>query len=355
MLAYYAIYVVTLLGVTICFDHDSAWRRNLQLAFFLVLLPSLALFAGLRSPHVDRDYENYLSWYETIASGPLEIIDWIKDPAFVIICYPFAKLRLSYAAALTIIVGIALWSKFCFAKLSSDRRWLTLFFYLVICRFFVAQEMTAIRVAAAVPLVSIGMLLAYRRRFKLAYLFFVLACTFHISVVLALPIFLLVRFGVRFRSAWWILSLIPIGIVLEIALRGLLAVLADMERLSPYLGDNPQVEVGSISLLSVYLLARTFVLALLLFAYWKNLSDEERMIVFSSACGVFFQMVFYSNDVLALRGAEIFGMFDILMFLIPLRHLRTTLTACYAATLVLLGAIFFWSSLKVINPYGWIF
>ncbi len=354
MLAYSTIYVLCFLGVGICLAKDAEWRSSLQRLYLPILAFFLIAVAGLRSAQIDRDYVNYLSWFETLTSGALTWTDFGKDPAFVIITYPFAKLHINYAGALTLFIAIALVAKLAFAKLASNSTWLTLFVYLMVCRFFLVQEMTAIRVAAAIPFLSLAILLVYRKKKKLGLLCYLAAVAFHLSALIALPLLVLTYCNVRFRSIWWILCLVPAGIAVAVSLRSVLELVANFDRLSPYFGENAEVQTFAISLLSVYFLVRITILILATW-FWRELSDEERLIAFCSACGVFFQAVLYSNDVLALRVSELFGLFDILLFLIPLNHWRRIPALCYLCFLVAMGAEFFVSSASLIKPYDWIF
>ena len=323
--------------------------------FFRAPARVLILFAGIRSADIDRDYVNYLSWFGEISIGPLTIFDWIKDPAFVLISFPFARLGFHYAIALTIIVGIALIAKLHFARITSDPRWLTLFFYILVCRFFLDQEMTAIRAAAAIPFMSMSIVFAFRRKNTESVLMLILALAFHLSAIVALPLLVLIRFGVRFRSIWWMLALIPSGIALNFSLRGLLQAVATFSRFAPYLNDNPEVQMQSINLFSVYLLAHVLVLIWIVWGLWSELSDEERLITFCSGFGVFGQMILYTNDILALRVAELFALFDILLFLIPLAHCKRTVRIAYVGFLLVLGVALFASTARIMKPYDWIF
>ncbi len=352
---YGIVYGLALAGVGICIVGDPRWRVALQKIFFALLLGFLILFAGIRSANIDRDYLNYLSWFAEISTGPLTLFDWIKDPAFVFISFPFARLGFNYAIALTIIVAIALIAKLHFARITSDPRWLTLFFYIFVCRFFLDQEMTAIRAAAAIPFMSMSILFAYRRKNMESVLMLLVGLAFHLSAIAALPILVLIWFGVRFRSVWWMIVLVPSGVALYFSLRGLLEAVATFSRFAPYLSDNPEVEMQSINLFSIYLIAHVLVLVYVVFRYWKELSDEERLVTFCSGFGVFGQLVLFSNDILALRVAELFALFDILLFLIPFRHARRMFTIAYLGFLVLLGAALFASTVRIMKPYDWIF
>ncbi len=355
MFFYGIIYVLALAGIGICAVKDPAWRVSLQKIYFFLLLAFLILFAGIRSANIDRDYINYLQWFTEISTGPLTFFDWLKDPAFVFISFPFARLGFHYAVALTVIVGIALVAKLYFARITSDPRWLTLFFYIFVCRFFLDQEMTAVRAAAAIPFLSMSILFAYRRKHAEAVLALILGIAFHLSAIAALPILILIWFGVRFRSIWWMILLVPSGVALYLSLRGLLQAVATFSRFAPYLSDNPEVEMQSINLFSIYLIAHVLVLVYVVWRYWRELSDEERMITFCSGFGVFGQLVLYSNDMLALRVAELFALFDILLFLIPFRYSKRAFSMAYLAFLVVLGAALFISTARIMKPYDWIF
>lgn len=355
MFFYYIVYAVALIGVVICWVGDEAWRAAIQRAFLIIVVTFLTLFAGLRSARIDRDYLNYVAWFGEISRGPLNFLDWIKDPAFFLLSLPFARVGMHYATVLTILVGIALVGKVRFAEIACEQRWITLFFYLLICRFFLPQEMTAIRAAAAIPFMSMSILFAYRHRNWQAAGMFLLALCFHLSVVIALPILILIRFGARFRSAWWILSLIPLGAGLTWALKPLLEALTTFSRLAPYIGDNPEVEIRTINFLSIYLIAHALILILVLLIFWRKLSEEEALAAFCSAFGLFWQLVLYSNNVFALRASEMFGLFDILLFLIPFHHIRRSFQAVYALNIIGLGVALFISTARIMKPYDWIF
>lgn len=355
MFFYCIVFGVALTGIPICWIRDPARRRGFQTLYFASSFLFLTIFAGIRSARTDRDYSNYLEWFNEISRGSMSLLDSIKDPAFVLLSYPFAKAGLHYAVVLTILVAIALVAKLQFAKIACDRQWLTLFFFLVICRFFLPQEMTAIRVAAAIPFMSMSIIFAFRRRYAAAMGAVLAAVAFHLSAAVAIPILILIRCGARFRSVWWIVLLLPAGIALYFSLQGILEAAADFSRFAPYVGDNPDVDIQSINFLSIYLLAHVMALLFVIFGYWRQLEEEERLITFCSALGLFFQLVFASNNVLALRAAELFGLFDILLFLVPLRRARNGWVFGYAACVVAFGASLFISTVRIMQPYDWMF
>jgi len=159
--------------------------------------------------------------------------------------------------------------------------------------------------------------------------------------------------GVRFESRGWILSLIPIGFGVFIALRSLLTALANFDRAGVYLDGN--YDVKGVRLFSVYFLACTLSLSYVFLFLWKKINGKERLIAFSSATGLFYQAVLSSNDALALRMSEVLGIFQVAVLIIPLSYIRGNALVVYVFFLMALGAIFFLSGINYVQPYHWVF
>lgn len=348
MYSYYLIYFLVLAGAGLAFENRTEWCHLLQKTYLPFMLAILFFFASLRAAGVDRDYQNYLEWYGQVASGDLTLLSWAKDPAYVLISYIAASIGAPFTFVVFVFSGIALLLTIVFIWEVFPNRWFSLFFYIIFCRFFFPYEMTQIRAAAAIPLMSISIMLAYKNKTWAAVTLFVCALAFHLSVIIALPILLLVLFGVRFESRAWIISLIPLGVAGFYMLQSLLSALADFSRAAVYLNGN--YDVKSVRLLSVYFVVCT---AALFYAFivWNKLSSRDRLLVFSSAIGLFYQAVLSSNDALALRMSEVLGLFQVAVLVIPLSHLRGNFRVAYLIFLIALGAIFVVSGIKYMEPY----
>jgi hypothetical protein len=349
MFFYYLTYLLVLAGASLSFENRAGWRHLLQKVYFPLALTALLLLASLRAGGVDRDYANYSAWYDRIASGDLTLANWAKDPAYVLISYIAASVGAPFNFVLFVFSGIALLLTIVFAWKVRPNRWFLLLFYIIFCRFFFPYEMTQIRAAAAIPMMSLSIMWAHERKTWAAVALFACALTFHLSVIIALPIFLLIVFGVKFESRAWIISLIPLGIVGFYMLQRLLEVLADFGRAAVYL--NGSYDVKSVRLLSVYFLVCTLALFYAIIFLWHKLSSADRLIVFSSAIGLFYQAVLSSNDALALRMSEVLGLFQVAVLIIPLSHLKRNFLVAYIVFLILLGAVFFVSGLNYMQPY----
>jgi hypothetical protein len=170
----------------------------------------------------------------------------------------------------------------------------------------------------------------------------------HLSALLGLPILILALCGVRFRSRYWIFWLIPLAGAVLVGLSGLLETVANLSRVSTYINGQ---ETEGLRLLSVYFVVRIVVLSMVVLGFWGRLSEEGRLIAFCSAVGLALQVMLSANNVLALRAAEVFGLFDVALFVLPIKLLGRYLSYVYAVFLLALGATFFVASLKIIEPY----
>jgi hypothetical protein len=354
MAMYYILYALGAFGATLTFVQDKKWGPAQRKVYLPIFLGSLLILAAFRSSSTDRDYLNYLGWFDLIAQGGLSWTDWIKDPAFVLISQLVLKIGLrSYVGVLFVFVALALIGKVYFLRMATSERWLLLALYLMLCRFFLAQEMNAIRAAVAIPLISISVLLAFRRKIKPAVGVYLLAVTFHLSALVLLPVLILLLLGVRFQSSWWTLPLIPAAVVGYIGISYLLGSSVGFLRLDVYLNDPDIVQVNVF--LSVYFWERIFILAVVFIGLWKVLSAEDRLVFFLCAAGTSAQAALAFNGTLAFRTADLFGLFDLLLFLVPLKYLERRAALGYLIFLIVIGLAVFGSQTRLMQPFSWIF
>ncbi len=353
MIWYYCIYIFALAGVPTLFIHRAGPRRLISYSYLLILAIVLALFAGLRSHEVDRDYANYVQWFDGLSSSGGMSVGWTKAPAFVLISSIVSSAGWGFVMVAIIFAAIALAMKIYFADSVIQGRWLTLFFYLIVCHTFLVDEMTEIRAAVAIPLMSIAIIMAQRGYRSKAVFLLLAAVAFHLSALIGVPVFVALLLGVRFESRGWILSLIPVAAGVAILLNSLLLLLAAFGRLNPYLSGD--VDTGPIHFLSIFLWAKVGILSVILTWFWSRISAEERVTAFCAALGLALLLVLHANDNIALRASGVFGLFDLVLFMIPLKYMKGSLIrVAYAGTIVILGLAFFYSSLQVVAPYRWV-
>jgi hypothetical protein len=348
---YYLMICLVLCGVAISLESHEKIRRYFEILFFPSVISILAVFVGLRSS--SPDYDNYTDWFNWVSAGHLVAQDWEKDPAFVLVSLIVSSLGITFIGVALFFAIAALVSQFYFSKLASDQRLITLLFFLVVCRTFVGSDMASIRSAVAIPLMSSSILLAFRGRKRIALLLYVAGLTFHLSALIGLLPFFLAMLNVRFSSRWWILSIAAAAVLTKISLEHVIEVLSYGSRTSMYV-DTMIAGKGPPLAYLAYIAARVLLLGLVLMFSWNKITPESRMVLFCYSIGIFVQIVFIFNNALSWRGSDIFGLFDMCVLLIPLKHLTGKARFAYTGGLVVLGLLFFCSGLPILEPYRWV-
>ncbi|MES2221517.1 MAG: hypothetical protein V4587_11190 [Acidobacteriota bacterium] len=123
-------------------------------------------------------------------------------------------------------------------------------------------------------------------------------------------------------------ALIPCGIVVYMITLKALPLFSLYDRLAIYSKQN--TDLNPVPLLSVYLLARVVSLGIVVGFCWNKLSVRDRHIVLCSGISLLLFLSLSSWDTLAWRASEIFGLFDMAVFLIPLAYFRCMFWVCSA-------------------------
>lgn len=350
MTPYFYIYGLVASGVLICFLRDTTLRRVSQALYCIVILFALALFAGMRSPNVDRDFNNYVMWFDLIQSGHAPFIAWIRDPAFAVFSDIVAKLGFGYPVVAFIYALLGLMATWCFAVAVSMERWVTLFFYLLFCQYYIVLEMTEIRAAVAIPLMALSLYLASQGRRRLAVGSYVLAVIFHFSVIVALPLLIMIFAGARFCTRRWLIALIILGAAASITMRRVIDLLSGLYRISEFL--NGGEEQNDLRVISWYALAHLLVIAVPVAVLWKKLTLHQRMATLGCSVGLMFFIVFGWNTGLATRLLYIFDVYWLLIMMMILEHLKGNARIFYIAFLALVGLGLYCKSLVYVQPYS---
>lgn len=350
MTPYFFIYGLVATGILICFIGDATFRRVAQFLYCLVMLFALALFAGMRSPNVDHDFQNYTTWFDLIQSGHAPLFAWIRDPAFAILSWASAKLGMGYVAVAFTYALLALAATWRFAVAVSSERWATLFFYLLFCQYFIVLEMTEIRAAVAIPLMALSLYQASRNRRRQAVFTYLLALVFHFSVIVALPLLVLLFAGARFRTRRWFFALAVVGAIASVTMRGVIDLLSNVYRISEYLNQGA-IEGGQ-RIYSWYALAHLLTIGVLLVFFWKKLRLHERMAALACSLGLTLFVIFGWNSGLATRLLDVFDIYWLLIMMMILERLKTSTRVVFAGLLTILGFVLYCASLRLIEPYS---
>ncbi|HGF6386937.1 TPA: EpsG family protein [Escherichia coli] len=325
------------------------YKRNKLLynCSWLFLVTTMALFAAVRAPGVDRDYDNYISWFELIRSNFDIALSQYKDLGFVYTYKIFSLISSETWGFFLIISFLSLVWKKKFCETIFKGKYVGLLFILIVSRFYLLHEFTQIRAGLAIALSSYGVILYTNGRIKNAYFCFIASSTIHLSVI-TIPLLLMLFYLFKLLRERVFLLLLPVVGLLAGNISTFLLAHLDLQRILVYTDSN---QVEKISLLSFYYLSRITVFYFIVFRLYPYLNKRNICIVFFAALSLFSNAFFSWNSVISLRIIEVLGMFDLAMFVIPLLYIKSNGAWIYKVSLFTYSLVLFLSTMKIINPY----
>lgn len=353
MASYWALFFVVLTTVISCsILHASTVRVQRSFLIFGIAL-ILILFSGLRGASVDADSINYISWFDELEGIPFDDIVAAKDPAFFVLSLFSHALGLGIQFVFICFALVSVATKILYFKLADSFKYWHIAIYLYFCRFYFVHDMTQIRAGAAIGLASLALIFMYKNRPFLGLSIFLISILFHPSVAIFIPIVIAIFMRRDFGSRYPLLVILISSIFLRAHLDSFLIAtgLDSYLRFSDYLSGSYQT--AELSLLSLYFMTKTLLLAYLVLFQWSNLSRFWRLVIYLGVISIFLQIAFAQYDSLALRFAEVFSLFDVQLFIAPLfiEKLGRQHRSLYLFILFALGAIFFMSAISIMRPY----
>lgn len=350
MMTYYSIFGLMLSGLSLALVQQSRTRRPFLLIFTMLIFLLLTLFSGLRSPYLDADYSNYVNWFNEIRFGVYKDQIWQKDPAYFAISLAAATIGLKYLIIPLFYAFIALATNFVLAYFVASEQALTIYLYLIFCRFYVLLDMTQIRAAVAIPVMSIAIYYGCAKKPLTAVICYMLALSFHLSVVIGLPFIILILCGVQFKSRKWVALFAPLYVFVRITFGSILSKMSNIYRISDYVGG--QSDQDALSLLSFHVFLHIIIILIVVIFLWKKLFLFERIAVIYSGFGVFLYSVFIEETVLASRFEQIFDLLYLTLFVVIFNRLSKKWQLTYLAAIGVLGLFLFQSTIGIVKPYA---
>lgn len=258
-------------------ESNLSEKQYLKL-FFYVILPVLAVIAGMNLLFPTPDSEQYKGFYDLITlenplgEGPadshFEIGFSLTGTLFKLV------LQTDYYIWIIFIVGLSLLIKFyVFQKFNNG--YLVIILYLL--TLYTSNECIVVRASIASSICMLGCLYLDKSKIK-AFILFMLAISFHNSTcIFLLAVFIPQRFFLRTVSpSWFVFICITLIIVKEIIVQAVLAL--NIPRVAPYIFENPAyfniwgLPRNIIAISSVYSLSRYIEPKELVHRYFLNLS-----------------------------------------------------------------------------------
>lgn len=349
MIYFFPFIALVVFSMTDLFRKDSSLIVVTRVGMFY-LIGVLAFFIGARGSAVGRDYDNYMDWFYRVSENSNLIISELKDPGFLYLFLGVDSVGLGVYGFLIFVAFVSLFLKFLFSirVLAADYGYLI--FLIIISRFLFSHEFAQMRSGLAIPLASIALVAFYCNNRFSAILGYALALSFHMSVLVLAPFFLLVML----RCAVWRKESLLILLVIAFFFFGLgdlvRNVLLGIERAAPYLSG--EYETSSVNLFTFYFLLRLLLIITVVSFFYEIISCREKFIFLLVASGVFIQAALSWSDAFSLRLSEVFGLFDAAALVIPIRYLKgLTNKLCYYFLLIVFSFIMFWSSMRLVGSY----
>jgi hypothetical protein len=273
--------------------------------YFLGLI--LVFVAAFRGEGVDRDYANYVNYFQEP--------DFLSvEPALVIISKALKIFFSSPVSMFFVFACLGVLLKFKAIKQLSELWFLSLVIY--VGYYFILHEMTQIRAGVASALLLLCIKPIYDRDWKRFLLFSLLAISFHYSAIVILPFWFL---GHKPRKIWLILS-IPIAYIIyfsHIDLIVLLPIPGIRDKIEVYkqlesLGD---AQANAINVFNLLFLVK---IAIFYFLIWKyDLIESKNKyvpILLKVYCvSLISFLIFATMQVIAFRVNELCGVVDIIL------------------------------------------
>jgi len=336
-------FVIFWIGLITLQENDEIGRlEGLRLTTRWLFAAALGLFVGIYSRNGSLDYENYVDFLSDTPPLGEWAVSSLKDPFFQSLGLVFvgSDRGIAFLTFVTTVLSILIKMKIFDSRYYSSIFGLAMIF--LIGRFFLVHEFTQIRASLGIAFMSFSVICTIEKKWRLALLMAFVAAFTHFSTLALLPVVLLslnvplkVKLGLLAFIAM-VFSAIGIGFETEI-----------YSRLEPYVAGDYLVTENT--LLSFYFLFKILVLGTLLFQ-WMSLNSGMRYALLISGYGLFLIVVFLQNNVLSIRFGELTAVFDCICFAYFLKYsFRVNLIYTYSAGVVI-SALLYFSSTKIVNP-----
>ncbi|APU47200.1 EpsG family protein [Acinetobacter junii] len=317
-----------------------------------------SLFIAMNVQNLSRDYINYISWFRSIQAYSLtEVVllgsvDSGKDIGFQFLVAMIQKLiSPEYYVIYFIFSWLIFYFKYKVCSFLHFNLSIILAVWLIFSQTFILFEVTQIRAGLAIALTTYAIVrgLYFQKNNLWTGLIFLLAVGIHVSVVFLVTLYYLYVLKRFVISEKLVIGLIFSSFILKFLFSNtiistFLAYFSSNLRFKDYLDSNEDL-----SLLSVFLISKILVIFFLSF-FWENLSDFKKIIVLFSSIGCALQVTLSFNSALGLRFSELFILFSMLTFVLPLeiKSLDNTAKSLYLFIVLSFSFIFFYSTTKIV-------
>jgi hypothetical protein len=319
-MAIYLIYFFFLSILAIGYDQQS-FKKSVALCLLVI---SLTLLAGLRGPHVTRDYTEYQYIFDSIYSYLNEIksgnIFTFFEPGFILLVSMirfFSEINydiyvMLFFALVSICLKLYIINKFSFNPFLT----ILLFF----SHYFLLQEMTQIRAALSSAIFFVALIFYFKGK-TIHYIGIVLFATlFHYSAILFL---LLLLFNAKNLNRYFYTALLLTSILLGFIKMPFFELINQLNpelitgKLKGYEYIAKHALKEEINTFNIIYLLNIVVILYLIWLVPKQLMKNDIKLMFFIKCNIFslfLLSILNGVPAIAFRISEIFGITSIFVF-----------------------------------------
>lgn len=336
----------------------NVFFRPIQNFFIFGLLVFLTIFGFKNIEILSLDFYNYLSIFQSA-----RILSWIElinvdDPLFLFLVKIIGLVVDDTVSIFLFLIFFSLFLKFYISIKFIDKKLIPIFLFLILGRFYFLHDLTQIRASLAISLGTIALLTLYKNNFKVnnrIVLLYVLGCLFHISIIIIIPLYFIVKKITQVKNFpvlyFFILIFfsVSIGAIFSNSLSSIVASIGFIDRISLYFSDQGESQNIKYSVFQFYFLMK-FTILIYLTKVYSKFNNFNKALVVTYVYAMCLQALFVFSSAIGLRFSAIFGYIDMMALLIPLSsYIYKKYFYFYFILISLIGLVFFYSSLLTIG------
>lgn len=351
-------FIVAYISIYLFLIFFNIFFRPIQNFIIFCLIIFLSYFGFNNIEILSLDYYNYLSIFQTA-----KILTWselfsVGDPLFLILVKIIDLLVNNTVSIFLFLIFLSLLLKFYIAVKFIPVRLIPIFLFLILGRFYFLHDLTQLRASLAISLGTISLLILYRNNLKInskILFLYILGCLFHISLLIIIPLYFIVKRVVNTRNFpilyffIFILLSVGIGTIFSNSLSSIIASMNFIDRISLYFSDQGESQNIRYSVFQFYFLMK-FTILIYLTNVYSRFNNFNKALVVTYVYAMCLQALFMFSSAIGLRFSAIFGYIDMMALLIPLsNYIYKKYFNIYFVIISLIALVFFYSSLLTIG------
>lgn len=335
-----------------------------NIIFSLIYITALLIIGFYLSSNIldySRDAILYVDWFKRIQFSSIDyIFDDGKDILFQIMIKFVQLFSIDQFYIFIFFILLISFLKYKFVNCVASGSAAFILIWLIYSQTFILYELTQIRGGLAISIASYAIAYNLNKKNNLhIYGCFLAALLIHLSSLIIIIVYFLskILFKNKLINEKVILIILSTSFFLKILFENLVSLnitnyFSNIFRINSYL-DGTYSDITQVSLLSIlFILKIVFIIFGLIF--WKKITYQDKFYVYLSAIGCSFYMILSFNGVLALRISELFILFSLGTFIIPLKQKfeKREYNYIFMLGLFFIGFCFCYSSHKILLGYS---